>query len=141
MGLVVCSSLQPSPHPPSSSGTALQTPLPTLRLSLSLSQRPPCVLPVRSIFASLHRCRGLSANDTISYLFFPSLRAMGKGSKRQRKAARRSVKSVTKDDAFREDDIDDEIDACKGKRSNFSFFSCPFSFSCFISLNLLSLFN
>ncbi|XP_008790992.1 something about silencing protein 10 [Phoenix dactylifera] len=41
---------------------------------------------------------------------------MGKGSKRQRKAARSSVKSHTKDDAFREDDMDDEIDAFHKQR-------------------------
>ncbi|XP_010906877.1 protein THALLO [Elaeis guineensis] len=41
---------------------------------------------------------------------------MGKGSKRQRKAARRSIKSGTKDDAFREDDMDDEIDAFHKQR-------------------------
>ncbi|KAG1338460.1 something about silencing protein 10 [Cocos nucifera] len=41
---------------------------------------------------------------------------MGKGSKRQKKAARRSIKSDTKDDAFREDDMDDEIDAFHKQR-------------------------
>ncbi|WOK98845.1 something about silencing protein 10 isoform X4 [Canna indica] len=41
---------------------------------------------------------------------------MGKGAKRQRKAARSLAKTHSRDDAFREDDIDDEIDAFHKQR-------------------------
>ena len=61
---------------------------------------------------------------------------MGKGTKSPRKAVRSSAKNHSTNDAFREDDIDDEIDACtKQILGPTLFLFLPISYDVFNNLN------
>lgn len=63
---------------------------------------------------------------------------MGRGSKQKKPSGKKSAKVQAKDDFFREEDIDDEIDACKHiNRRQFFFFFFPSRILIFFQLLMM----